>query len=601
MENSVFQVILKKTDIVKIISAFIKLEPKGKSFVGLCPFHQDVHPSLSVSSDKQIYKCFSCGASGNAITFVKNFKKISWVEAAKKVAEMSGFSESEIKKMFKDTIISEEEQRILDLNKTVSMYYNNVLLDSNNAFALEYLNKRKIDNEIIRKYQIGFAPKHDDNLYKILTNKDNFMGENRDKDLIWSDSQLIESGNFVINESGSINEFFYNRIMIPICDSWGNVVGFSGRTLDKNNDVKYMNTKDSKIFNKSKLLFNYNFMINNDYEELYLVEGYFDCFALVRNNHDNVVATMGTSLTKDQIGLIKSAGIKKVILAFDNDTAGKKFRNENAIKLLQSGLSVSILDYKGVQFKDVDEMSLNLTNDEFQNLLNKHVDFISWLINEEWNNNLSIEEKTKVIANIVKIISYSSPASQAIYLNELSKIIGIEVAELRSLLKKHSFEQFKKESQIINEEKKSKDFMMAFQSNDRKMQTYEKKIERSLFVLVGALINNGHLIEYYYNNHLIMFPKKYQEYETFIAFLYNCWLNKDEINKNNLNDLISKINDEILKESIVKTSNKVLLFLESNKSLISVNNFDKDKLKMLIGKIKSIIKHINIINESRKN
>lgn len=322
----VIEKIKEQADIVKIIGEYIKLEKKGANYMGLCPFHADNHPSLTVSPSKKIYKCFSCGASGNVMTFVQNYENVSFPKALEIVGEKCG--------------ITVEIEEASDNSQNLGKYY--TILHNSTAFyefflrnteegaeALKYLYKRKLNDEIIKRFHIGLAPKDSDLLYKTLSN-------NKFQPL-----DMIDCG--IVRANGdSYYDVFRNRVMFPIDDVNGNIVGFSGRIYHGNSkEAKYVNSSENVVFRKGNILYNYRDAFNEIRmkNSVYVFEGFMDVIAAVRAGVDNAVATMGTSLTQNQIRAIQKV-TNNVIVCYDGDGPGIE-ATKKAIRLFTaSGCNV---------------------------------------------------------------------------------------------------------------------------------------------------------------------------------------------------------------------------------------------------------------------
>lgn len=314
--------IVDSADIVDIISKYIPLTKKGADYKGVCPFHNDTDPSLSVSPTKKVWKCFSCGTAGNVIGFVQKFKNISFIEALSEVADTVGIkidvhtnSEEDLQKNKLTGIVE-------DASKFYSFYLRN---SKEGQEALKYLHNRMLDDDVIDKFHIGLSSDSNDLLYKSLLEKK------------YLPLDIIQTGLIKEGNKNSYFDTFRNRIMFPITNIYGKNVGFSGRLYNKqkdDNNPKYINSGDSLIFKKGNILYNYyesmNFIKNNDC--CYIFEGFMDVIAAYRAKIYNAVATMGTALTQEQIRAISKL-TKNVVLCYDGDDAGIN-ATKKAIKLL---------------------------------------------------------------------------------------------------------------------------------------------------------------------------------------------------------------------------------------------------------------------------
>ena len=274
--------IRKSNDIVDVISSYIDLVPKGKNYFGVCPFHDDHSPSMSVSREKQIYRCFTCGASGNVLTFVMNYENIGFVDALKKLGDKVGIH-LDIKSRQKDSKYSE----FYDIYKLSTNFYKNNLNSPLGEEARKYLNSRKITEDMIKTFDIGLSL--NDSLSKMLVKK-------------YDSKKLIDIG-LSHEYNGKIADLFLNRIMFPIKDLFGNVVAYSGRKYDNSDAPKYINTKETVIFKKGNVLYNYFSALEEirRKKEIIICEGFMEVIRLYSIGVKNVVALMGTSFTNNQL------------------------------------------------------------------------------------------------------------------------------------------------------------------------------------------------------------------------------------------------------------------------------------------------------------
>ena len=300
--------IRNSVDIVDVISDYLPLTAKGKNFFGVCPFHADHSPSMSVSREKQIYTCFSCGASGNVINFIMDYENISFKEALKKIADRAGIEIhlGDVKKT------SNKNQKLYDIFETSQKVYQNNLNSEVGIKAKEYLKKRDIGNDIIKEFGIGLSIKENHLLTNILLKKG------------YNEKELVNSGLVGYGEQG-LHDIYYNRIMFPLYDLTGKVVGYSGRIYDMQDTAKYVNTKETAIFKKGELLYNYHKAKDEVRKQgkVIVMEGFMDVIAAYKVGIKNVVATMGTAVTSNQANLLKRMS-KEIILCFDGDEAGAK-------------------------------------------------------------------------------------------------------------------------------------------------------------------------------------------------------------------------------------------------------------------------------------
>lgn len=327
ISNDIINTIREKTDIVEVISSYIPLTQRGKNAFGVCPFHDDTHPSMSVNKEKQIYKCFSCGAAGNVFKFISDYENISFIEAVKMLGDRTGISitlTSEKKREFHD----EELYQIYEL---AGKFYQNNMSTKDGREAREYLKNRKMDDSVIKEFGIGLSLTDNKVLAKLLTGK-NYTHKNLEKSAL-----LVKYGY-------EYSDLFYHRIMFPLWDLQGRVVGFSGRIYSGEDPSKYINTRETEIFKKGELVYNYHRakMDARKVGSVIVMEGFMDVIRAYTIGIHNVVATMGTAVTKVQAGLLKRMA-KDVILCFDGDAAGAKATASCIEELAKIGVTPKVV------------------------------------------------------------------------------------------------------------------------------------------------------------------------------------------------------------------------------------------------------------------
>lgn len=403
-----------KNDIVEVISSYLPLTKKGKNYFGVCPFHADTNPSMSVSREKQIYKCFSCGASGNVFNFVMDYEQVDFKEALNILAKRVGLTVGN----FKPTKEKKYEKYYKMYDLTVKFYQNN-LNSEEGVKAKEYLASRKIDEDLIKRFKIGLSLREKDTLTKILLKKDYTLKELEDYGL----------GN-------GHNDLYINRIMFPLFDNNGDPVGFSGRIYNGSHDSKYINTKETNIFKKGELLYNYHEAKESVREKKYLivVEGFMDVIRLASVGIDNVVALMGTALTKEQITLLKRLS-NNIYLCLDGDKAGQKGIYQNGLLLEQENVNLYAIVLK--DDLDPDEYVLKYGKASFESLLENPTSFSEFKVDylKGDYNFASIDDKSKYINQVLASLSnVTDDIKKELILEKLAKDLEINIEILRKKL-----------------------------------------------------------------------------------------------------------------------------------------------------------------------
>lgn len=384
ISNEVINEIRNKTDIVDVVSRYVNLTKKGKNYIGVCPFHDDHSPSMSVSPEKQIFTCFSCGASGNVFTFVSDFEKIPFIDAVKLLGEKVGIN------IGGNVNINNVKDDYYDIYNLASKFYQNSIFTSLGKNAINYLNERKIDKDTIKKFGIGLS------IQKISLTE--YLKSKK-----YTSLKLNEVG--LTNEND--NDIFINRIMFPISDLSGRVVAFSGRIYNTKDNSKYINTKETDKFKKGKILYNYHiakeYLKKND--SVILMEGQMDVIRASTVGINNCIATMGTALTKDHKNILKNM-TKDIVLCFDGDAAGEKATNA-AIELLEDS-SLNIRVVRLPNNMDPDEYILKEGAESFKQEIKNASSLVDYRI--------EVLKKNKNLTDIKDISSYLNSAIKELVL-----------------------------------------------------------------------------------------------------------------------------------------------------------------------------------------
>lgn len=420
-----------KNDIVDIIGSYISLNDKNKA---LCPFHNDHSPSFSVHPDKQIYKCFSCGESGNVITFVEKFLGISFQEAVKLLADRAG-----IKLNINVPKKINKYDKYYEITDTVNKYFKNNIFSSNGQQALKYLNDRHIDKDIINEFNIGLSTNN--KLHEILAKKYNL------EDLLKID--------IVREVDNKIYDTFQNRIMFPIIDEDNNVVGFSGRKylvndLDNKQLSKYVNSRETDIFIKSKIFYNINNALPNikKSKEIIITEGFMDTIRMVSIGYNNTVALMGTAFTKEHLDKIIKYKCR-VVLNLDQDNAGVLGTISIGDELIKNNIDVSVIVFD--DYKDSDEYIINKGKEAFDYAYKNRISYIDFKF-KYLKSNKNMKDSTDISKYINEAIKSLNDIDDDILkelkINELSREFGIDESVIKNKIKLSGKKEVKKEEKI---------------------------------------------------------------------------------------------------------------------------------------------------------
>ncbi len=356
--DDIIEEVRMKNDIVDVISQYVKLTRKGSSYFGLCPFHNEKTPSFSVTPSKQMYYCFGCGAGGNVYNFIMEYENYSFGEALSHLAGRAGVELPKIEYSREAKEKAEQRAALLEINKLAAQYFYYQLRRESGKTAYGYLLGRGLSEETIRKFGLGYSDKYSDDLYKYLKSKG------------YSDDLLRESGLFNVDERRGMYDKFWNRVIFPIMDVNNRVIGFGGRVMG-DGKPKYLNSPETKIFDKSRNLYGLNVARTTRKNYLILCEGYMDVIAMHQAGFTNAVASLGTALTSGHASLVKRY-TKEVLLLYDSDGAGVRAALRAIPILREAGVTSRVVSLK--PWKDPDEFIKNEGAEAFEERLNQAMD-----------------------------------------------------------------------------------------------------------------------------------------------------------------------------------------------------------------------------------
>ena len=355
--EEVIEEVRMRSDIVDVISGYVKLQKKGSNLFGLCPFHHEKSPSFSVSPSKQMYHCFGCGVSGNVITFVMEYENYSFREAVEMLADRSGVKLPKMEYSKEAKAKADRKAALLEINKLAANYFYYQLKQPQGKIGYDYLVKRKLTDETIRRFGLGFSNKISDDLYRYLKSKG------------YEDELLKDTGLVTIEERGARDKF-WNRVMFPIMDVNNRVIGFGGRVMG-DGKPKYLNSPETTIFDKSRNLYGLNVARTTRKNYLILCEGYMDVISMHQAGFTNAVASLGTALTSGHASLLKRY-TQEVLLLYDSDDAGVRAALRAIPILREAGVSSRVVNLK--PHKDPDEFIKALGAEEFEKRLEQAMD-----------------------------------------------------------------------------------------------------------------------------------------------------------------------------------------------------------------------------------
>lgn len=413
--------IRSRNDIVDVISGYVRLQKKGSTHFGLCPFHNEKTPSFSVSAGKQMYYCFGCGKGGNVITFLMDYENYTFQEALEHLADRAGIQLPKQEMSGKEREESDKRARILELNKVAAKYFYAQLRMEQGKQAMDYLTGRQLTEETMKKFGLGYSNKYSDDLYRYLRKQG------------YEDAILKESGLVTIDEKRGGYDKFWNRAMFPIMDANNRVIGFGGRVMGEG-EPKYLNSPETRVFDKSRNLYGLNFARTSRKPQILLCEGYMDVIALHQAGFDNAVASLGTAFTPGHANLLKRY-TKEVYLTFDSDGAGIKAALRAIPILKEAGLAARVIDMK--PYKDPDEFIKALGTEAYQQRIDHAQNSFLFEISVlEQNYNLKDPEGKTAFYNEIagKLLGFEEELERNNYMEAVADRYQIGFENLRKLV-----------------------------------------------------------------------------------------------------------------------------------------------------------------------
>ena len=599
MDNSInekINEIRQQSDIVDVVSRHINVVKKGRNYFAICPFHNDTNPSLSISRDKQIFKCFVCNEAGNVFTFIQKNKKIPYMRAVKEVADIVGI-EFKLAEQKQTEVINIKVKVLYDILKDALMFYKNSL--ASNQKAYEYCETRNLSAKILDDFNVGYSPDFD-KLINYLLSKG------------YSKEDIFKSG-IAIENNGELKDRFAHRLVFPITDINGNVVAFSGRIIEESDMAKYVNSPETEVFIKGNTLYNYANALPHIKKEkkMYICEGFMDCIALSKAGIYNAVALMGTAFTKEHLKIFKYLGVE-IILTLDADDPGNINANKLANELMDLDVKVSVVpSYKDV--KDIDEYLVKYGDlslvEHLANSTMSAFDFnfyVASKLNELENN----ENKKKFLKKMCQKIAKMSPEDIDLYSNKLHKELGFSLTTINSLINNYKQD----DETVINNVKKYKK-LTKYQDLQLRVLSQMLDSPEAIAIFTESLIylqNESYrkiamLIAEYYKENIENFNMEYLVADLFtkvstdfaedeelmktLAFIDNSKDKYPSYNKDSFNDLLYEIAEIAPLEERLEQINEEIKFANSTREM---NDYIRNALalKQLIAEKRNKTKKI---------
>lgn len=445
LPNEFIEQVRDANEITSVISSYISLKRAGRDSVCLCPFHSEKTPSCHIYTDTQSFYCFGCGAGGDVINFIRLIEHLDYLESVKFLAQRANIP------MPEDSFDkrAEAKQRMLEINRRAARFFRDILISEKGLPGRRYLQQRQLSGNTIRKYGLGYAPDSWDTLKKYMLSEG------------YTEQELLDAALLAKKDSHSYDKF-RNRVMFPIIDRRGNIIGFGGRTLEHDAPAKYLNSDETLVFHKRNSLFSLNFAKNTKEKYLILCEGYMDVISLNQAGFDNAVATLGTAITPEQARLMRQY-CEEVVISYDSDGAGQK-ATMKAINLLgEAGIEARVLQMSGA--KDPDEYVKKYGADGFRLILEKSGGAISFELKK-----LAVgldmdapEGKSSYLKKAVNLLAaINNKIDRMVYINDTAKLCGLSAGEIEKAVEEKrkilAYTARKNEAkELINPPKKPRD------------------------------------------------------------------------------------------------------------------------------------------------
>ena len=419
--DELIEEVRSRNDIVDVIGGYVRLQKKGSSYFGLCPFHNEKTGSFSVTPGKQMFYGFGCGAGGNVFTFLMKYENYTFGEAMQTLADRVGIELPKQELSEEQKREAYERSRLLEINKEAAKYFYALLRNPRGARAYEYFKNRQLSDETMQKFGLGYSDQYSDDLYRYLRKKG------------YDDEILKKSGLVTIDEVRGGHDKFWNRAMFPIMDVHNRVIGFGGRVMGEG-EPKYLNSPETRIFDKSRNLYGLNIARTSRRNQLLLCEGYMDVISLHQAGFDNAVASLGTALTSGHANLLKRY-TKEVYLTYDSDGAGVKAALRAIPILKEVGITTKVINMR--PYKDPDEFIKALGADEYQKRIDEAENsflFEIRILNEQYDMNDPASKTAFFNETAQKLLGFSEELERNNYIQAVAEKYFVTVEELKKLV-----------------------------------------------------------------------------------------------------------------------------------------------------------------------
>lgn len=497
--DDLIEEVRSKNDIVDVIGGYVRLQKKGSTYFGLCPFHNEKTGSFSVSPHKQMFYCFGCGAGGNVFTFLMKYENFTFTEAMQALADRAGVDLPQQEMSAAAKREADRKTTLLEINKQAAKYFYSLLRNERGKKAYEYFKNRELSDETMKKFGLGYSDQYSDDLYRYL------------KKLGYDDNILKESGLVTIDEARGGHDKFWNRAMFPIMDVHNRVIGFGGRVMG-DGEPKYLNSPETKIFDKSRNLYGLNIARSTRKNQLLLCEGYMDVIALHQAGFDNAVASLGTALTSGHASLLKRY-TKEVYLTYDSDGAGTKAALRAIPILKEVGIVTKVINMQ--PYKDPDEFIKALGAEAYQERIEQAENSFMFEIRiMQMNYDMNDPESKTAFYNEIakKLLGFEEELERNNYIQAVAEKYMIAFEDLRRLVNNLAIKGgiVKAPAKLktgINENKKKEDGM---KQSQKLLLTWLIE-DTKLFSKIQGLITPEDFTTELYNKVALMLFEQYEK------------------------------------------------------------------------------------------
>ena len=517
--EDIIEQVRTENDIVEVIGDYVKLQKKGSSYFGLCPFHNEKSPSFSVSPNKQMYYCFGCGEGGNVISFLMKYENYTFIEAMEVLANRAGVELPKMEYSKEQRREKDLKTKIIEINTEAAKYFHYLLKSDRGKLAYNYLKGRQLSDEIIVKFGLGYSDKYSNNLYMYLKKKG------------YNDNELRETGLFTYDEKRGVTDKFWNRVMFPIMDANNRVIAFGGRVMG-DAKPKYLNSPETKVFDKSRNLYGLNVARSSRKDYFLICEGYMDVISLHQTGFNNAVAALGTAFTQRHATLIKRY-VKEVVLTFDSDEAGIKAALRAIPYLRDAGLAIKVLNMK--PYKDPDEFIKALGRDAYEERIKNATNFFIFQVEQEQKKyNLNDpQEKTAFHKQVAEmLLEFKDEIERDNYLDSVCSIFKIPKEGLSKLVKKIGLTYVGKEEKVEKEPAVSKQTKKEDESISAQRILLAYLLDKNnWFMKVAQVISPKDFVDPFYNKVASLFWEQMESGQGKPAQIMNYFEDEEEHKK----------------------------------------------------------------------